>query len=234
MSMFAPVVDWLDGLGPWGTAIKTILGILVGVFAVISSLKSIAIIPKCHAGVKERNGHPVRYRWNYRKLPRHERPYKVYHGFNLLIPWIETMRDIDMREQIREPERVECTVSGYRTVRVKLTMTLRVVDTIRYLYEHADPFTEVENQMLGRVCDLLSDETVEINKHFSASLIDFLKPIADRYGIEIKHVTCVESTLDSQMAVAEATNNIADTLRQKAPIVRRADLFSRAVSDQTE
>ncbi len=232
-------MEWLDGLGPWGTGIKAILGVAVGVFGIITSLKSIAIIQPQHTGIKERNGRPVRQRKGYTHLPRQERPVMTYNGFNLLWPWIDTMREIDNREQIREPEMIERSISRFTTRQAKVTFTFRVKECYKFLYVHADPLAEIENKLITRLGELLEDPSWELNEHTTCDLSTFLNDFAlKKYGVEVCNVMAIMSKFDGSMAQADAINNVAIALsrtsqsptknKSSGELVRDASLFDRA------
>lgn len=212
VSMFSPILNWLDEMGPWGAFIKAAIIGLIAVGTAITSFKSIAIVPRGFTGYKERNGEPVRYRRGYRGIPGDQRPYKEYHGFNLVLPWIDTMRQVDNREELRLLDVVRSAV-GPQTCEIHASITIRVTDGITFLYRHSDPRMQVNveaERLLRELASYVSEQNAVTTQ---AQLVTQLSTFALDYGIMIIAVTIRSLYWDGPMAQAAAQNRIADALR---------------------
>lgn len=208
LSFASPLLDMLDGLGPDGTIIKTLLAIASAVFVGVTTFKSVTTIPRGSVGVKERNGKPVRHWKGYRHTLKIQRPFKKYYGLYVLIPYLENMRSINIMEETREPGELHVKIGAYDMVVVRYAMTIVVVEYERFLYRHNDPRMYIDTMseaMLNR--DLREINWAggeEITAAWDTRFSENINSVAEEYGIQVLKFVIRNDFPSEQMALARA------------------------------
>lgn len=159
-------------------AIILVLGIVIALFAVITLVKSVRIVPQQRMDVIERLG----------KYKRTLSP-----GLNILVPFVDAVRTkVDMREQVVSFPPQPVITSDNLVVSIDTVLYFKVVDPVRATYEISHFLQAIEQLTVTTLRNVIGSLDLEraltsreeINKHLSGVLDE----TTGRWGIKVTRV----------------------------------------------
>src|SRR3954465_12030149 len=159
-------------------AVIGVLIIVIVVFAIVTLLRSIRIVPQQRMDVVERLG-----RYNRTLKP----------GLNLLTPFIDAVRTkVDMREQVVSFPPQPVITSDNLVVSIDTVLYFKVVDPVRATYEIANFLQAIEQLTVTPLRNVIGSLDLEraltsreeINRHLSGVLDE----TTGRWGIKVPRV----------------------------------------------
>ncbi|AEV82828.1 hypothetical protein ACWT_1809 [Actinoplanes sp. SE50] len=159
-------------------AVIAVLVIVIALFAVITIVRSIRIVPQQRMDVVERLG----------KYQRTLSP-----GLNLLVPFIDAVRSkVDMREQVVSFPPQPVITSDNLVVSIDTVLYFKVVDPVRATYEIANFLQAIEQLTVTTLRNVIGSLDLEraltsreeINRHLSTVLDE----TTGRWGIKVTRV----------------------------------------------
>jgi regulator of protease activity HflC (stomatin/prohibitin superfamily) len=160
---------------------EPVIGIIIAViavFAFITLLRAIRIVPQQRADVVERLG-------RYKKT--------LSPGLNLLVPFVDAVRTkVDMREQVVSFPPQPVITSDNLVVSIDTVLYFKVVDPVRATYEIANFLQAIEQLTVTTLRNVIGSLDLEraltsreeINKHLSSVLDE----TTGRWGIKVTRV----------------------------------------------
>src|SRR3954464_9722780 len=160
---------------------EAVIGVLIFVialFAVITLVRSVRIVPQQRREVMERLG----------KYQRTLKP-----GLNLLVPFIDAIRTkVDMREQVVSFPPQPVITSDNLVVSIDTVLYFKVVDPVRATYEIANFLQAIEQLTVTTLRNVIGSLDLEraltsrdeINRHLSSVLDE----TTGRWGIKVQRV----------------------------------------------
>ncbi|GAA0465690.1 paraslipin [Paractinoplanes deccanensis] len=159
-------------------AVIGVLIIVIVVFAIVTLLRSVRIVPQQRMDVVERLG----------KYKRTLTP-----GLNLLVPFIDSVRSkVDMREQVVSFPPQPVITSDNLVVSIDTVLYFKVVDPVRATYEIANFLQAIEQLTVTTLRNVIGSLDLEraltsreeINRHLSSVLDE----TTGRWGIKVTRV----------------------------------------------
>ncbi|BCY06814.1 SPFH domain-containing protein [Actinoplanes sp. L3-i22] len=159
-------------------AVVAVLVIVIVLFAVITVVRSIRIVPQQRMDVVERLG----------KYKRTLSP-----GLNLLVPFVDAVRSkVDMREQVVSFPPQPVITSDNLVVSIDTVLYFKVVDPVRATYEISNFLQAIEQLTVTTLRNVIGSLDLEraltsrdqINKHLSSVLDE----TTGRWGIKVTRV----------------------------------------------
>lgn len=147
---------------------------LVGLAVLVSAVK---IVRPFQRGLVERLG-----RYKTTKQP----------GFNLILPFIETIQLIDMREQVVDVPPQEVITSDNVVVSVDAVVYYEAIDPQRLVYNVADFLTAItklaQTNLRNLIGDLELDNALTSRDTINAQLREVLDDATDKWGVRVVRV----------------------------------------------
>ncbi len=113
-------------------------------------------------------------------------------GFNLIIPFIETMQLVDMREQVVDVPPQEVITSDNVVVSVDAVVYYEATDPQRLIYNVADFFTAItklaQTNLRNLIGDLELDKALTSRDTINLQLRDVLDDATDKWGVRVVRV----------------------------------------------
>ncbi|MCU0259792.1 MAG: SPFH/Band 7/PHB domain protein [Ilumatobacteraceae bacterium] len=113
-------------------------------------------------------------------------------GFNLIIPFIETMQLIDMREQVVDVPPQEVITQDNVVVSVDAVVYYEATDPQRLVYNVADFFTAItklaQTNLRNVIGDLELDKALTSRDSINAQLREVLDDATDKWGVKVVRV----------------------------------------------
>jgi regulator of protease activity HflC (stomatin/prohibitin superfamily) len=159
-------------------AVIGVLIIVIVVFAIVTLLRSVRIVPQQRMDVVERLG----------KYKRTLSP-----GLNLLIPFVDAVRSkVDMREQVVSFPPQPVITSDNLVVSIDTVLYFKVVDSVRATYEISNFLQAIEQLTVTTLRNVIGSLDLEraltsreeINRHLSTTLDE----TTGRWGIKVTRV----------------------------------------------
>ena len=159
-------------------AVIGVLVIVIVVFAIVTLLRSIRIVPQQRMDVVERLG----------KYKRTLNP-----GLNLLVPFVDAVRSkVDMREQVVSFPPQPVITSDNLVVSIDTVLYFKVVDPVRATYEISNFLQAIEQLTVTTLRNVIGSLDLEraltsreeINRHLSGVLDE----TTGRWGIKVTRV----------------------------------------------
>src|SRR3954452_9529969 len=159
-------------------AVIGVLIIVIVVFAIVTLLRSVRIVPQQRMDVVERLG----------KYKRTLNP-----GLNLLVPFVDSVRSkVDMREQVVSFPPQPVITSDNLVVSIDTVLYFKVVDPVRATYEISNFLQAIEQLTVTTLRNVIGSLDLEraltsreeINRHLSSVLDE----TTGRWGIKVTRV----------------------------------------------
>jgi regulator of protease activity HflC (stomatin/prohibitin superfamily) len=113
-------------------------------------------------------------------------------GFNLILPFIETMRLVDMREQVVDVPPQEVITSDNVVVSVDAVVYYEATDPQRLVYNVADFFTAItklaQTNLRNLIGDIELDKALTSRDTINAQLREVLDDATDKWGVKVVRV----------------------------------------------
>ncbi len=179
-----------------------VLGIIAGVIVVLvlaAIVKSVRIVQQGFVGVVTRFG-------EFRDM---KNP-----GLTFIIPFIEAMRIVDVRETPRTGDRQQVITRDNVAVIVNATIFSQVVDVRLALFTNADYMVSTDNLARTSVRAVFGsitlDEAFSQREKIGAMLQSQMEEATDKWGVRINRVEVLEITPPDQILQAMALQKQAD------------------------
>jgi regulator of protease activity HflC (stomatin/prohibitin superfamily) len=191
---------------------------LVGLVVLVGAVK---IVRPFQRGLVERMG-----RYKTTKQP----------GFNLILPFIETMQLIDMREQVVDVPPQEVITADNVVVSVDAVVYYEATDPQRLVYNVADFFTAItklaQTNLRNLIGDLELDTALTSRDRINTQLREVLDDATDKWGVRVVRVEIqridpppeVVSAMHAQMrAERDRRATVTEANGYKEAAIARAD-----------
>ncbi|MFZ0336758.1 MAG: SPFH domain-containing protein [Terracidiphilus sp.] len=209
------------------TALFTFLLIvagIVGIFVLITVLKTMYTVRTYTAGIVERFG----------KYNRIARP-----GLQFLVPWCETVRFIDL--QVRQAAvNVETKTKDNVFVTIPVSVQYQVVEEKVFdaYYKLSNPQAQIEsyvfNSILGHVPTLTLDEAFEQMQQISLAVKRDLDEVMDTFGYNILRALVTDIVPDAKVKAAMNDINAAQREQIAAQARGEADKILKVKQAEAE
>lgn len=195
---------------------QTIIFIILAVLGVITLFKSVRIINQGEKGVVLRLG----------KLKNVVEP-----GLNLVIPFIESLIKVDVRERVINVEPQTVITKDNVTVTVDAVIYYKIVDAVKAEFEVEDFDTAVttlaQTNLRNVVGDKTLDETLTARDIINASLRDVLDEATHGWGVKVTRVEVQK--IDPPVEITQAMS-----LQMRAEREKRAAILQSEGVKQSE
>jgi regulator of protease activity HflC (stomatin/prohibitin superfamily) len=197
---------------------------IVGLFVLITVIKTMCTVRTYTAGVVERFG----------KFNRIARP-----GLQLLVPWCETVRFVDL--QVRQAVvNVETKSKDNVFVTIPVSVQFQVVEEKVFdaYYKLSNPQAQIEsyvfNSILGHVPTLTLDEAFEQMQQISAAVKKDLDIVMDTFGYNILRALVTDIVPDAKVKAAMNDINAAQREQIAAQARGEADKILKVKQAEAE
>lgn len=158
----------------------TVIAVIIAAIAVVGIaflIGAVKIVRPYQRGLVERLG-----RYKVTKDP----------GFNLIMPFIETIRLVDMREQVVDVPPQEVITSDNVVVSVDAVVYYEATDPQRLVYNVADFFTAItklaQTNLRNLIGDIELDKALTSRDTINAQLREVLDDATDKWGVKVVRV----------------------------------------------
>jgi regulator of protease activity HflC (stomatin/prohibitin superfamily) len=197
---------------------------IVGLFVLVTVLKTMYTVRTYTAGIVERFG----------KYNRIARP-----GLQFLVPWCETVRFIDL--QVRQAAvNVETKTKDNVFVTIPVSVQYQVVEEKVFdaYYKLSDPQRQIEsyvfNSILGHVPTLTLDEAFEQMQQISVAVKKDLDEVMDTFGYNILRALVTDIVPDAKVKAAMNDINAAQREQIAAQARGEADKILKVKQAEAE
>jgi regulator of protease activity HflC (stomatin/prohibitin superfamily) len=157
--------------------IAVVIIVAVAVVGIAFLINAVKIVRPFQRGLVERLG-----RYKTTKEP----------GFNLIMPFIETMQLVDMREQVVDVPPQEVITSDNVVVSVDAVVYYEATDPQRLIYNVADFFTAItklaQTNLRNLIGDLELDTALTSRDRINTQLREVLDDATDKWGVRVVRV----------------------------------------------
>ncbi len=196
------------------------LAILVIAIIIVLS-KSVKIIRQYEKGIVESLG-------RYKKL--------TGSGLIILIPFIESITPVDMREQVIKVEPQEVITKDNVSVTVDAVVYFKTVDPVKSTYEVANfeyaCTTLAQTNLRNFIGDLSLDETLTARDTINTKLREVLDSATDSWGVKVTRVEVQK--IDPPADITEAMSRQMKAERDKRAKILEAEGYKTSMIEQAE
>jgi regulator of protease activity HflC (stomatin/prohibitin superfamily) len=162
------------------------------------------------------------------RLGRYQRT--VSPGLNFIIPFIERLLKVDMREQVVDVPPQEVITKDNATVTVDAIIYYEVTDPVKVLYNVAQfrlaTIKLAQTNLRNVVGDLSLDESLTSRERINAKLRDVLDEATDKWGAKVTRVEL--QRIEPPSDVTEAMHRQMKAERDRRASVLEAEGFKQA------
>uniref|UniRef100_A0A7V3V0C6 SPFH/Band 7/PHB domain protein n=1 Tax=candidate division WOR-3 bacterium TaxID=2052148 RepID=A0A7V3V0C6_UNCW3 len=184
--------------------------IVVLIFLFIWALLGLKIVRPYQRGAVERLG-------KYQRL--------VQPGLNFIIPFLERMIKVDMREQVVDVPPQEVITKDNATVTVDAIVYYEVTDPVKVLYNVANfrlaTIKLAQTNLRNVIGDLTLDESLTSREKINAKLRDVLDEATDKWGAKVTRVEL--QRIEPPADVTEAMHRQMKAERDRRALVLEAE-----------
>lgn len=184
--------------------------IVVVIFLFIWALLGLKIVRPYQRGAVERLG-------KYQRL--------VQPGLNFIIPFLERLIKVDMREQVVDVPPQEVITKDNATVTVDAIVYYEVTDPVKVLYNVANfrlaTIKLAQTNLRNVIGDLTLDESLTSREKINAKLRDVLDEATDKWGAKVTRVEL--QRIEPPADVTEAMHRQMKAERDRRAIVLEAE-----------
>ncbi len=188
----------------------TALIVVVLAFLFLWALLGLKIVRPYQRGVVERLG-------KYQRV--------VQPGLNLIIPFIERLIKVDMREQVVDVPPQEVITKDNATVTVDAIVYYEVTDPVKVLYNVANfrlaTIKLAQTNLRNVIGDLTLDESLTSRERINAKLRDVLDEATDKWGAKVTRVEL--QRIEPPSDVTEAMHRQMKAERDRRAVVLEAE-----------
>lgn len=195
-----------------------IVAIVIGALAIVGLaflIGAVKIVRPYQRGLVERLG-----RYKTTKEP----------GFNLIIPFVETMQLVDMREQVVDVPPQEVITADNVVVSVDAVVYYEATDPQRLIYNVADFFTAItklaQTNLRNLIGDLELDTALTSRDRINTQLREVLDDATDKWGVRVVRVEI--QRIDPPPEVVSAMHAQMRAERDRRATVTEAKGFQEA------
>ncbi len=191
------------------------LVIIVLIFLFIWALLGLKIVRPYQRGAVERLG-------KYQRL--------VQPGLNFIIPFLERLIKVDMREQVVDVPPQEVITKDNATVTVDAIVYYEVTDPVKVLYNVANfrlaTIKLAQTNLRNVIGDLTLDESLTSRERINAKLRDVLDEATDKWGAKVTRVEL--QRIEPPSDVTEAMHRQMKAERDRRAVVLEAEGIRQA------
>jgi len=192
-----------------------VLVIIVLIFLFIWALLGLKIVRPYQRGAVERLG-------KYQRL--------VQPGLNFIIPFLERLIKVDMREQVVDVPPQEVITKDNATVTVDAIVYYEVTDPVKVLYNVANfrlaTIKLAQTNLRNVIGDLTLDESLTSRERINAKLRDVLDEATDKWGAKVTRVEL--QRIEPPSDVTEAMHRQMKAERDRRAVVLEAEGIRQA------
>ena len=205
----------LAALGP------ILLLAVIAVFVVVVAFATIRIVQPYQKGVIERLG-------------RYQRT--VQPGLTLIIPFVDSIQKVDMREQVVDVPPQEVITKDNVVVTVDAIVYFEATDPVKLVYNVADFYNAAtklaQTNLRNVVGEMELDAALTSRDHINAKLREVLDDATDKWGVRVVRVEI--KRIDPPADVTEAMHRQMKAEREKRAAILDADGLRQAQVLQAE
>ena len=157
-------------------------------------------------------------------------------GFNLIMPFIETMQLVDMREQVVDVPPQEVITSDNVVVSVDAVVYYEATDPQRLVYNVADFFTAItklaQTNLRNLIGDLELDTALTSRDRINTQLREVLDDATDKWGVQVVRVEI--QRIDPPPEVVSAMHAQMRAERDRRATVTEARGFQEAATARAD
>ncbi|MEN9979275.1 MAG: SPFH domain-containing protein [candidate division WOR-3 bacterium] len=184
--------------------------IVAAIFLFIWALLGLKIVRPYQRGAVERLG-------KYQRL--------VQPGLNFIIPFLERLIKVDMREQVVDVPPQEVITKDNATVTVDAIVYYEVTDPVKVLYNVANfrlaTIKLAQTNLRNVIGDLTLDESLTSRERINAKLRDVLDEATDKWGAKVTRVEL--QRIEPPADVTEAMHRQMKAERDRRALVLEAE-----------
>jgi regulator of protease activity HflC (stomatin/prohibitin superfamily) len=154
----------------------------------------------------------------------------VQPGLNFIVPFIERLIKVDMREQVVDVPPQEVITQDNATVTVDAVIYYEVTDPVKVLYNVAQfrlaTVKLAQTNLRNVVGDLSLDESLTSRERINAKLRDVLDEATDKWGAKVTRVEL--QRIEPPGDVTEAMHRQMKAERERRAVVLEAEGFKTA------
>ncbi|MBC7119776.1 MAG: SPFH/Band 7/PHB domain protein, partial [Methanobacteriaceae archaeon] len=198
-----------------------LLSIIIVLVLLVLAYKSIKILRPYERGVVERLG-------KYQRT--------VESGLVMIIPFIETIKKVDMREQVVDVPPQEVITKDNTVVVVDCVIFYEVVDPFNAVYNVVDFYQAVtklaQTNLRNIIGDLELDETLTSREMINAQLRKVLDEATDRWGTRVVRVEI--QRIEPPKDIVEAMSKQMKAERMKRAAILEAEGYKQSEIKKAE
>ena len=194
---------------------------VIAVFVVVVAFASIRIVQPYQKGVIERLG-------------RYQRT--VQPGLTLIIPFVDSIQKVDMREQVVDVPPQEVITKDNVVVTVDAIVYFEATDPVKLVYNVADFYNAAtklaQTNLRNVVGEMELDAALTSRDHINTKLREVLDDATDKWGVRVVRVEI--KRIDPPADVTEAMHRQMKAEREKRAAILDADGLRQAQVLQAE
>jgi regulator of protease activity HflC (stomatin/prohibitin superfamily) len=183
-----------------GTIVVFIVIAVAALVIIIALAQSIKVVQQGFVGVVQRFG-------------RYVAPVRPP-GVTLILPFIDRLVRVDMRETPRTGDRQEVITADNVAVAVNATIFSQVVDAQMALFAVSNYFVAIDQQarttLRNAFGNVSLDQALSQRERINASMQEQMEQVTDKWGIRISRIEIVDITPPQQILQAMALQKQAD------------------------
>jgi regulator of protease activity HflC (stomatin/prohibitin superfamily) len=183
-----------------GTVVVFIVIVVAALLIIVALAQSIKVVQQGYVGVVQRFG-------------RYVAPVRPP-GVALILPFIDRLVRVDMRETPRTGDRQEVITADNVAVAVNATIFSQVVDAQAALFAVSNYFVAIDQQarttLRNAFGNVSLDQALSQRERINASMQEQMEQVTDKWGIRISRIEIVDITPPTQILQAMALQKQAD------------------------
>jgi regulator of protease activity HflC (stomatin/prohibitin superfamily) len=183
-----------------GTVVVFIVIVVAALLIIVALAQSIKVVQQGYVGVVQRFG-------------RYVAPVRPP-GVTLILPFIDRLVRVDMRETPRTGDRQEVITADNVAVAVNATIFSQVVDAQAALFAVSNYFVAIDQQarttLRNAFGNVSLDQALSQRERINASMQEQMEQVTDKWGIRISRIEIVDITPPTQILQAMALQKQAD------------------------
>jgi regulator of protease activity HflC (stomatin/prohibitin superfamily) len=182
------------------TVVTFVVIAVAALIIIIALAQSIKVVQQGYVGVVQRFG-------------RYVAPVRPP-GVTLILPFIDRLVRVDMRETPRTGDRQEVITADNVAVAVNATIFSQVVDAQAALFAVSNYFVAIDQQarttLRNAFGNVSLDQALSQRERINASMQEQMEQVTDKWGIRISRIEIVDITPPAQILTAMALQKQAD------------------------
>ena len=183
-----------------GSVVVFVVIAVAALIIIIALAQSIKVVQQGYVGVVQRFG-------------RYVAPVRPP-GVTLIVPFIDRLVRVDMRETPRTGDRQEVITADNVAVAVNATIFSQVVDAQAALFAVSNYFVAIDQQarttLRNAFGNVTLDQALSQRERINASMQEQMEQVTDKWGIRISRIEIVDITPPAQILQAMALQKQAD------------------------